>query len=78
MNPPCNHHLILSKTAFDAHAATFATDGNHTLVTRLRQNVIRAGLRNISLAYSKISLADVAAKLCACGHPASHGCRLAA
>ena len=34
-----------------------------TLVTRLRQNVIRAGLRNISLAYSKIFLKDVAAKL---------------
>ena len=30
---------------------------------RLRHNVIRAGLRRISLAYSRISLADVAAKL---------------
>ena len=30
---------------------------------RLRHNVIRAGLRRISLAYSRISLADVASKL---------------
>jgi len=37
-------------------------------VVRLRQNVIRAGLRNISLSYSKISLADAAAKL-ALDHP---------
>jgi hypothetical protein len=30
---------------------------------RLRQNVIRAGLRNISLAYARIRLADAAHKL---------------
>ena len=33
------------------------------LIVRLRHNVIRAGLRRISLAYSRISLADVASKL---------------
>ena len=38
------------------------------LIMRLRQNVIRAGLRNISLAYSKIYLSDVAKKL-ALDHP---------
>ena len=35
----------------------------HNLIVRLRHNVIRAGLRRISLAYSRISLADVATKL---------------
>jgi 26S proteasome regulatory subunit N3 len=45
------------------HAAAFAADGTRHLVGRLRANVIRAGLRRISLAYSRISLADVAAKL---------------
>ena len=30
------------------HAAVFAADGNAALVLRLRQNVIRAGLRNVS------------------------------
>lgn len=51
------------KTAMQEDSAVFAADGNSTLVVRLRQNVIRAGLRNISVAYSRISLADVAAKL---------------
>jgi len=55
--------LSAFKSAMDAHAALFTADGNYTLVMRLRQNVIRAGLRNISLAYSRISLVDVAAKL---------------
>ena len=55
--------LSAFRAAYDDHAAIFVADGNHTLVTRLRQNVIRAGLRNISVAYSKISLADAAAKL---------------
>ncbi|RXG50802.1 26S proteasome non-ATPase regulatory subunit 3 [Armadillidium vulgare] len=33
------------------------------LILRLRHNVIKTGLRSISLSYSKISLADVAQKL---------------
>ena len=41
----------------------FAEDRTTNLIVRLRHNVIRAGLRRISLAYSRISLADVAAKL---------------
>lgn len=45
------------------HDATFRTDRTHNLIVRLRHNVIRAGLRRIALAYSRISLADVAAKL---------------
>lgn len=35
----------------------------HNLITRLHQNVIRIGLRRINLAYSRISLAEIAAKL---------------
>lgn len=34
----------------------FRTDGTYNLVTRLHHNVIRAGLRRINLAYSRISL----------------------
>ena len=51
------------KTVAETHAAAFAADKTHLLVARLRRNVIRVGLRRVSLAYSSISLADVAAKL---------------
>ena len=47
----------------ETHTKVFVADTNYTLIMRLRQNVIRAGLRNISLAYSKIALSDVAKKL---------------
>jgi 26S proteasome regulatory subunit N3 len=60
--------LAAFRTAMEAHAALFTADGNMALVTRLRQNVIRAGLRNISLSYSRIALKDVAVKL-ALDHP---------
>mmetsp|Transcript_13646 Transcript_13646/g.23982 ORF Transcript_13646/g.23982 Transcript_13646/m.23982 type:complete len:500 (-) Transcript_13646:384-1883(-) len=45
------------------HDAVFSADGVRNLVTRLHHNVLRTGLRRISLAYSRISLADVAARL---------------
>jgi 26S proteasome regulatory subunit N3 len=45
------------------HKAVFDRDGIESLIVRLRSNVIKAGLRKINLAYSKISLADVCAKL---------------
>lgn len=45
------------------HAPAFRADGTNNLVTRLHHNVIRTGLRRISLAYSRISLKDVASKL---------------
>jgi 26S proteasome regulatory subunit N3 len=41
----------------------FRADGTHNLITRLHHNVIRTGLRRINLAYSRISLKDVATKL---------------
>ncbi|KAK9818844.1 hypothetical protein WJX81_003128 [Elliptochloris bilobata] len=49
----------------ETHGGTFAADKTGNLVARLRHNVIRAGLRRINLAYSRISLQDVAAKLAA-------------
>lgn len=41
----------------------WARDRVSNLVVRLRQNVLRAGLARMGAAYSRISLADVAAKL---------------
>ncbi|KAL6494851.1 hypothetical protein OROGR_031651 [Orobanche gracilis] len=55
--------LELFKAVAEKFAATFSTDRTKNLIVRLRHNVIRTGLRNISISYSKISLADVAKKL---------------
>eukprot|EP00761_Pharyngomonas_kirbyi_P012146 gb/GECH01012173.1/.p1 GENE.gb/GECH01012173.1/~~gb/GECH01012173.1/.p1 ORF type:complete len:514 (+),score=144.21 gb/GECH01012173.1/:1-1542(+) len=41
----------------------FKADNNYTLIQRVRQNVIKTGLRKISLSYSRISLKDVVKKL---------------
>lgn len=51
------------RRAAETHDKVFAEDRTSNLIVRLRHNVIRAGLRRISLAYSRISLADVASKL---------------
>lgn len=45
------------------HATTFRRDGTYTLTRRLRQNVIRTGVRMLSLAYSRISLKDICIRL---------------
>ena len=55
--------LSAFRSAMHDHRDTFESDGNYSLVVRLRQNVIRAGLRNIALAYTRISLTAAAAKL---------------
>lgn len=55
--------LIVFAQVAKRHDAVFLSDGVSHLVTRLHHNVLRTGLRRISLAYSRISLADVAAKL---------------
>eukprot|EP01105_Mastigella_eilhardi_P015861 TRINITY_DN362_c2_g1_i1.p1 TRINITY_DN362_c2_g1~~TRINITY_DN362_c2_g1_i1.p1 ORF type:complete len:499 (-),score=191.20 TRINITY_DN362_c2_g1_i1:187-1560(-) len=47
----------------DANAATFRRDNMWTLIARLRHNVIKAGLRKICAAYSRISLEEVAVRL---------------
>jgi 26S proteasome regulatory subunit N3 len=41
----------------------FRTDGTYTLIMRLRQNVIKTGIRMMSLSYSKISLRDICIRL---------------
>ena len=46
-----------------ANAAAFRRDGTFTLTRRLRQNVIRTGVRMLSLAYSRISLRDICIRL---------------
>ncbi|KAK1829384.1 proteasome regulatory subunit C-terminal-domain-containing protein [Podospora conica] len=46
-----------------AHAETFRRDGTYTLILRLRQNVIRTGVRMMSLSYSRISLRDICIRL---------------
>ncbi|XP_021902636.1 probable 26S proteasome non-ATPase regulatory subunit 3 [Carica papaya] len=55
--------LELFKSVAEKFSDTFSTDRTRNLIVRLRQNVIRTGLRNISISYSRISLADVAKKL---------------
>lgn len=46
-----------------AHSKAFRQDGTYTLVRRLRQSVIRTGVRMLSLAYSRISLRDICIRL---------------
>ncbi|KAK6159595.1 hypothetical protein DH2020_006909 [Rehmannia glutinosa] len=55
--------LELFKAVAEKFASTFSSDRTNNLIVRLRHNVIRTGLRNISISYSRISLADVAKKL---------------
>jgi len=46
-----------------AHKPTFLADKMYTLVVRLSHSVIKTGLRRISVSYSRISMADICAKL---------------
>lgn len=55
--------LVQFNSIMERHAASFRTDGNLSLVQRLGHNVLKTGLRKISVSYSRISLADVAEKL---------------
>uniref|UniRef100_A0A093VS16 Putative 26S proteasome regulatory subunit rpn3 n=1 Tax=Talaromyces marneffei PM1 TaxID=1077442 RepID=A0A093VS16_TALMA len=47
----------------NTHGATFRKDGTYTLILRLRQNVIKTGIRVMSIAYSRISLRDICLRL---------------
>ena len=49
--------------ALSQHSATFRRDGTYTLILRLRQNVIKTGIRMMSLSYSRISLRDICIRL---------------
>lgn len=46
-----------------ANEAQFRKDGTYTLILRLRQNVIKTGVRMLSLSYSRISLRDICTRL---------------
>ncbi|KAG2733713.1 hypothetical protein G9P44_003238 [Scheffersomyces stipitis] len=55
--------LKLFGQVLNKYETVFKRDDNFTLVSRLRQNVIKTGIRIISLSYSKISLKDICIKL---------------
>uniref|UniRef100_A0A674DI02 26S proteasome non-ATPase regulatory subunit 3 n=1 Tax=Salmo trutta TaxID=8032 RepID=A0A674DI02_SALTR len=56
-------NLAKFNQALDQFGEKFQADGTYTLIIRLRHNVIKTGVRMISLSYSRISLADIAQKL---------------
>lgn len=49
--------------SFDCYEFTNCPKGVLNLITRLRFNVIKVGLRKISLSYSRISIAEIASRL---------------
>lgn len=53
----------LFQDALAKYTKQFTEDHSYTLILRLHHNVIKTALRTISLAYSRISLTDVAKKL---------------
>eukprot|EP00474_Spongospora_subterranea_P008887 CRZ09345.1 hypothetical protein [Spongospora subterranea] len=55
--------LAAFSTVQSTYASVFEKDGVLNLITRLRFNVIKIGLRKISLSYSRISISDIASKL---------------
>lgn len=56
-------NLAKFNQVLDQFGEKFQADGTYTLIIRLRHNVIKTGVRMISLSYSRISLADIAQKL---------------
>lgn len=55
--------LELLRTTTERFLYTFEADRTRNVVIRLRHSAIRAGLRNINISYSRISIADIARKL---------------
>ncbi|CAK5274680.1 unnamed protein product [Mycena citricolor] len=51
------------QTTLAKHATQFEADRTLTLIIRLRQNVIKTGIRRLSLSYARISLRDICVKL---------------
>ncbi|KAI0741586.1 diphenol oxidase-A2 [Daedaleopsis nitida] len=58
-----NGSLSQTQSTLSRYAAQFESDKTYTLIVRLRQNVIKAGIRRLSLSYSRISLRDICVKL---------------
>ncbi|KAF5310613.1 hypothetical protein D9619_007978 [Psilocybe cf. subviscida] len=55
--------LAQFQATLSKHAEQFEEDSTYTLIIRLRQNVIKTGIRRLSLSYSRISLRDICVKL---------------
>ena len=55
--------VVAFNAVLAAHEAVFRRDLTLPRVVRLRQNVIKTGLKKISMTYSRISFADIATKL---------------
>ncbi|CDS00205.1 hypothetical protein [Sporisorium scitamineum] len=51
------------QSTLQKYTSLFQTDKTLSLIVRLRHNVIKTGIRMISLSYSRISLADITHKL---------------
>ncbi|KAK2998860.1 hypothetical protein RJ639_023000 [Escallonia herrerae] len=51
--------LELFRSIAKKFSGTFASDRTHNLIVRLRHNLIRIGLRNISISYIRTSLPNV-------------------
>ena len=58
-----NGDLTQFNQVLEKHMHQFQNDHTYTLIIRLRHNVIKTGIRRISLSYSRISLRDIADKL---------------
>ncbi|KAK2198387.1 bifunctional Proteasome component (PCI) domain/Winged helix DNA-binding domain superfamily/26S proteasome regulatory subunit [Babesia duncani] len=58
-----NGDLGVFASVSERYASEFQRDGLTFLISRLRHNVIKSGLRKINLSYSKIYIGDVADKL---------------
>lgn len=56
-------NLMLFNQVVEEHKEKFRLEKTYTLIIRLRHNVIKTGIRMISLSYSRISLGDIAEKL---------------
>lgn len=55
--------LVHFNEVLQQYKEKFVEEKIYTLIIRLRHNVIKTGIRMISLSYSRISLADIAMKL---------------
>ena len=59
----CESCVIQTCSVVERQHKKFKADNTITLIHRLRHNVIKTGIRRISIAYSKISLSDIAQQL---------------
>ena len=58
-----NGDLIQFQKVTEQYAEAFQADKTQTLVERLGHNVLKTGLRKISVSYTRVSLKDIAEKL---------------